>query len=114
MACKTCGKGKSRLKKDEHKEVVKHLKGDIRGYKDEANEDRALIKKLGKKEKKAKTKAGKKRSDLKFDRVLKEYDQGKLHSGSKKGPKVKNPKQAVAIAYSESRRAYKKKNKKSK
>lgn len=33
-----------------------------------------------------------------------EYKEGKLHSGSKKGPKVKNPKQAVAIAYSEERR----------
>ena len=40
----------------------------------------------------------------KFKKVLKEYKEGKLHSGSKKGPKVHNPKQAVAIAYSEERR----------
>ncbi|MGJ0429591.1 DUF6496 domain-containing protein [Methylobacter sp.] len=40
----------------------------------------------------------------KFSRVMKEFKEGKLHSGSKKGPKVKNPKQAVAIAYSEERR----------
>lgn len=40
----------------------------------------------------------------KFKKVMKEYKEGKLHSGSKKGPKVKNPKQAVAIAFSEERR----------
>lgn len=39
----------------------------------------------------------------KFKKVMKEFEEGKLHSGSKKGPKVKNPKQAVAIAYSEER-----------
>lgn len=33
-----------------------------------------------------------------------EYKEGKLHSGSKKGPKVTNPKQAVAIALSEARK----------
>lgn len=34
--------------------------------------------------------------------VMSEFKGGKLHSGSKEGPKVKNPKQAVAIALSES------------
>lgn len=34
--------------------------------------------------------------------VMSEYKEGKLHSGSKKGPKVKSRKQAVAIAMSES------------
>jgi hypothetical protein len=34
-----------------------------------------------------------------------EFASGKLHSGSKKGPEVKNPKQAVAIAMSEARKA---------
>ncbi len=116
-----------KLKKSEHKKVVKHLKGDIEGYKHEAAEDRKLIKDLKKadrkvnygkmvdyekKERKAKEKMGKKRSDLKFDRVLTEFKGKKLHSGSKKGPVVKDPKQAVAIAYSESRRAYKGKKKK--
>lgn len=33
--------------------------------------------------------------------VMKEFKEGKLHSGSKEGPVVKNPKQAVAIALSE-------------
>lgn len=36
-------------------------------------------------------------------KVMEEFHQGKLHSGSKKGPKVTDPKQAVAIAYSEER-----------
>lgn len=40
-----------------------------------------------------------------------EFKKGKLHSGSKKGPKVTNPKQAVAIAHSEARRNVKKKKK---
>lgn len=43
--------------------------------------------------------------------VMEEFKEGKLHSGSKKGPMVKNPKQAIAIALSEERRASKKKRK---
>lgn len=45
----------------------------------------------------------------KMKKVMTEFKEGKLHSGSKKGPNVKNPKQAVAIAYSEAKRAKKKK-----
>lgn len=41
----------------------------------------------------------------KVSKVMREYKAGKLHSGSKKGPVVKNPKQAVAIALSEARKA---------
>lgn len=40
----------------------------------------------------------------KFDKVMEEYKEGELHSGSKEGPKVTNPKQAVAIAYSEAKK----------
>lgn len=40
----------------------------------------------------------------KVEKVMKEYKQGKLHSGSKKGPKVRSRKQAVAIALSEARK----------
>lgn len=39
----------------------------------------------------------------KVKKVMKEFSEGKLHSGSKKGPIVKNPKQAAAIGYSEAR-----------
>jgi len=45
-----------------------------------------------------KTKAAKKVS-----KVMKEFGKGELHSGSKKGPVVTNPKQAVAIALSEAK-----------
>jgi hypothetical protein len=43
----------------------------------------------------------------KIAKVMREYKEGKLHSGSKKGPVVKNPKQAMAIALSEARAARK-------
>jgi hypothetical protein len=42
-----------------------------------------------------------KRGAKKVATVMREYKKGKLHSGSKKGPKVKSRKQAVAIAMSE-------------
>lgn len=41
---------------------------------------------------------------------MREFKAGTLHSGSKKGPKVKNPKQAIAIALSEQRQQHKSKN----
>ena len=44
----------------------------------------------------------------KMTKVMGEFGKGELHSGSKQGPVVKNPKQAVAIAYSEARKAGKK------
>lgn len=37
----------------------------------------------------------------KMEKVMSEFKAGTLHSGSKKGPKVKKRKQAVAIALSE-------------
>lgn len=39
-----------------------------------------------------------------FHGVMKEWKEGILHSGSKKGPVVKNQKQAEAIAFSEQRK----------
>lgn len=57
--------------------------------------------KLGKKEKK-------------IEKVMHEFKEGELHSGSKHGAKVKNPKQAIAIALSESRKVGVKKPKKKK
>lgn len=41
----------------------------------------------------------------KVHKVMTEMKHGKLHSGSKKGPLVKNPKQAIAIGLSEARKA---------
>ena len=38
----------------------------------------------------------------KMHKVMHEFKEGKLHSGSKKGPKVRSRKQAIAIAMSES------------
>jgi len=37
----------------------------------------------------------------KVKKVMHEFKEGKLHSGSKKGPMVTNPKQGIAIAMSE-------------
>lgn len=43
----------------------------------------------------------------KVEKVMKEFKKGELHSGSKKGPKVTKPKQAIAIALSEAKKAKK-------
>jgi hypothetical protein len=45
--------------------------------------------------------------EKKISKVMKEFSKGELHSGSKKGPIVTNPKQAVAIGYSEAKKAKK-------
>ena len=49
------------------------------------------------------------RGAKKVARVMREYKKGTLHSGSKKGPKVKSRRQAVAIALSEAGMSRKKK-----
>jgi hypothetical protein len=41
----------------------------------------------------------------KVEKVMHEMKEGKLHSGSKKGPIVTNPKQGIAIALSEARKS---------
>lgn len=75
------------------------------------------IKDAHKDAKKRESKAGKKaakvlKKDIKLgkkegkvEKVMHEYKTGKLHSGSKKGPKVTSKKQAIAIALSEGRKA---------
>lgn len=40
----------------------------------------------------------------KVKKVMKEFKEGELHSGSKKGPVVTNPKQGIAIALSEAKK----------
>jgi hypothetical protein len=45
------------------------------------------------------------KGQTKVHKVMKEYSEGKLHSGSKKGPEVTSRKQAIAIALSEARKA---------
>lgn len=42
--------------------------------------------------------------NAKVKKVMGELKRGELHSGSKKGPKVKSRKQAIAIGLSEARR----------
>jgi len=67
-----------------------------------AEKKKAVVKKVAKKVKKVKVRA-------KISKVMHEFKEHELHSGSKKGPVVHNPKQAIAIALSESRKVSKKK-----
>ncbi len=46
----------------------------------------------------------KSKGEKKIKKVMHEMKEGKLHSGSKKGPIVTNPKQGIAIAISEARK----------
>jgi Family of unknown function (DUF6496) len=48
----------------------------------------------------------------KVSKVIHEFEEGKLRSGSKKGPVVTSKEQALAIGYSEAKEAKKKKKKK--
>jgi hypothetical protein len=45
----------------------------------------------------------------KMHKVMGEFQKGKLHSGSKKGPEVTSRKQAIAIGLSEGRKAARRK-----
>lgn len=85
--------------------VIKHLKGDIKTFKKESSEDKKLIRSLKKHEKGEKmTKHKKNKGEKKVSKVMREFKGKKLHSGSKKGPLVKKPQQALAIALSEARK----------
>lgn len=50
----------------------------------------------------------------KIKQEMTKFKEGKLHSGSKKGPVVENPKQAIAISLSEAGVSKKKRKKKRK
>ena len=56
--------------------------------------------------------ASKKAKKAVVKKEMKKFEKGELHSGSKKGPVVTNPKQAIAISLSESGQSKKKKKKK--
>lgn len=51
----------------------------------------------------------KRKEKKKIEKVMSEFKEGKLHSGSKKGPLVSSPAQAKAIAMSEAGISKKKK-----
>lgn len=98
------------------KKIVKHIKQDIKEQKHMMEEDKELLRSMSpKKHEQKETKKHEKKERHtskpkdKMKKVMEEFRENKLHSGSKKGPIVKNPKQAIAIAYSEKRRASKKK-----
>lgn len=55
-----------------------------------------------------------KKAEAKIGKVMGEFKEKTLRSGSKKGPIVTNPRQAKAIALNESRKASKKGSKKKK
>lgn len=61
-----------------------------------------------------KKKCSKKKKQAKIEKIMHEFKEGELKSGSKKGPKVTNKKQAIAIALDSARRLGKTKKKKGK
>jgi hypothetical protein len=63
---------------------------------------------------KLKKSASKKKKKAVMKKEMDKFKEGKLHSGSKKGPVVTNPKQAIAISLSESGQSKKKKKHKKK
>lgn len=62
--------------------------------------------------KKKKKKKEKEKGKGKMEKVLHEFKEGELHSGSKKGPKVTSRAQAIAIGLSEAGKSNKKSKKK--
>ena len=63
---------------------------------------------------KLKKSAPKKAKKARVKVEMEKFKKGKLHSGSKKGPLVSNPKQAIAISLSEAGLSKKKSKKKKK
>lgn len=67
-------------------------------------EDIGPYKKPKTREKKASERKYSPKANKKIHKVIREFEEGNLHSGSKTGPKVKDLKQAVAISISEAKR----------
>lgn len=98
-----------------HKDIAKVLKHEKQEKSEESKAGKKGDKKLHemaeKRHSKDKSMPKKPKAKAKVKKVMNEFKEGKLHSGSKKGPKVTNPKQAIAIGLSEARKAGKKKKK---
>lgn len=77
--------------------VKKHIKDDMKTFDREKAEDKELLKKLKRSDRVKKEEEG-------IADEMERFVKGKLHSGSKKGPIVKKPKQAIAIALSVGRK----------
>lgn len=91
---------KKQTKKDREDESRGMKRYESRMKKDREDESRGM-----KRYEKDKKRSGKMESPKgKFRTVMEEYKEGKLHSGSKTGPKVTKKKQAEAIGFSEERR----------
>jgi Family of unknown function (DUF6496) len=91
---------------------VKKLLLDKRLNVNKIEKKKSIAKKVLKKAKKVLKKATKIEKRNKISKVMREFKEDKLHSGSKTGPVVHNPRQAIAIALSEARKIKRKKHKK--
>ncbi len=86
--------------KKRSEKIQHHMKHEAKAHKPEARDDKEFVKSLKKpKRKKHEKSAGK------IAKVEREFKEGKLHSGSKKGPVVTSRKQSLAIALNEARKA---------
>jgi len=83
------------------KKVAKHLKSDMKMFDREKKEDKKLLKEL------KHNKQVKKEEEIIAD-DMERFAKGKLHSNSKRGPIVKNPRQAIAISLSVAKKKKKK------
>lgn len=88
------------------KKVIARLKNEKKEHKKKHHSKKKVAKKVHHKKKHSAKETPKFKS--KVEKVMHEFKSGALHSGSKKGPKVTNPKQAIAISLSEARKAKKK------
>lgn len=115
--------GAVKLQKKVYKQMKAGEKSDEKVHKDikkmlkhEKEEERAggikgdkKLHEMAEKRREKKDAPKKSAAKKKISKVMVEFEEKKLHSGSLKGPKVTNPKQAIAIALSESKKVGKKK-----